>query len=183
MYLFVFIFILVSVLGLYTQIYTLQAARVFANQRAIGQIMQTWAGSAFDFARTRPALGTTPAGCSLTTALAVPAACATQMAAANLPNGYAFADYSWNSIVFQPAGGPRYVITYVSPPASMADPINAPRIGYTVGQLYQQLRNTDLPKIAYGPVVGGVVQPRSVGVTFPVPPAVANGSVAIIYPL
>lgn len=190
MYLFVFIFILVSVLGLYTQVYMLQAARVFANQKAIGEIMQTWAGGAYTLAGTKPAIGTTPGGCSLTPALAVPAACASQMAVGDLPNGYNFVNYSWNTIVFQPVGGPRYVITYVSPPASIADPITAPRIGYTVGQIYQQLRNTTLPKISYGPVVGGVVVTREIDgggapVTYPVPQAgvVPNGAVAIIYPL
>ncbi len=189
MYLFVFIFILVSVLGLYTQIYTLQAARVFANQRAIGQIMQTWAGSAFALARANPALGAAPGPprCSLTPGLTPPAACAMQMAIGNLPNGYDMATYSWNTIIFRdPPATQRFVITYVSPPVSMADPIAQPRIGYTVGQIYQQLRNTDLAKISYGPVVGGAVQTRG-GLNYTLPAAVsalvANGSVAIIYPL
>ncbi len=171
MYLFVFIFLLISILGLYTQVYTLQSAKMFEKQTAIGQVMLTWAGSAYDIAKfytltnsDGTAIG--PIGCILSPNLVITGtqncsiqiqdpATITQPAGPGripqLPVGYNWAAYKWNSIYYV-IGTQKFVITYVLPPASgnRSDPVDAPPVGFSIGSIFQQISNTKTWPRSYG---------------------------------
>ncbi len=206
MYLFVFIFLLLSILGLYTQIYTLQVAKMLAKQTAIAQTMLKWHGGAVKFAKDINVTVSTQ-GCMLSSGgqiTGIPACSQGQLAATNhdyLHSGYS-GSYVWNSVAYVPAGaaGQRYVLTVAVPPSQSAltAQIEKPPIGYSVTEIWQQIRNNGKAKESYGIVEknGGVIKfvtpdaARSPG--FPVPsydlPACGAscmpvGSVGFISPL
>lgn len=95
----------------------------------------------------------------------------------NLPPGYAKNPYTFYSIYYQPAGGGSYVITFVPPPATgVGNPapgfialpdgaLNSPQIGVTMGNLFSQLKMSNLPPFAYGTINGGQL----------VTPTISNG--------
>jgi hypothetical protein len=99
-------------------------------------------------------------------------------------------NYQWNSAVYT-SGGVRYVATYVAPPgANAAAPVTTPNIGYTVGEIYQQLQNIRPPPVSFGIVqTAGALTTRAVTaagvpITLPVPSVgpwvVPVGAVAIV---
>ena len=65
MYLFVVVLLMSAILGLYTELYFLQAARARGSQTSIAQIMLNWHSAAYRLAQDYPTLGTTTP-CSLT---------------------------------------------------------------------------------------------------------------------
>lgn len=165
MYLVTFTFILLSVLGLYSQLYLLQSAKIFERQSGVAQIMRTWHDSAYLLARANPAIVATAAGCRLTNtalyAFAAPALCTNGgpvfVQAANLPTGYQLNPYTWKSVVLL-SGGSRILVTYATVPAggNMGAPLDGPIIGYTLSDLYKQMQSAGMSQVGYGPVVAGV---------------------------
>jgi hypothetical protein len=143
MYLLVFITLVISLIGIYTQVLSLQAARLAAGQSAIAQAMIRWHETAIQQVRTAQ-ITTIPGtnGCDLTS----PGAAGTPCSSVNgpvtvtatfpgapwqncppaiagqpcwnlLPPGYQTNFYSFYSIYYQPAAGQNYVITFVQKPA------------------------------------------------------------------
>ena len=203
MYLLVFVFLVVAMLGIYTQVFAVQTARMFANQTTVAQMMELWQAGAVTLAEANKgsygAIG--KAGCGLTPNTATPplpkpAACASGVVTAAsgvMPGGYNFAAYSWYSAVYQPGGagiGPLYVVTWAPPPASgvASDPIATPSVGISESDLFHQLGNIAAPLTSYGTVqtqllvtsVPSSTPGKPVEYPLPIPVAVPNGSVAVI---
>jgi len=212
MYLLVFVFLMMSIIGLYTELYALQISHMFAKQKGVAEVMQKWHGGAYLFARTTAAVRNDPAagtidGCLLTDttgipALSAPGSCAATLANNNvnfLPAGYQNR-YKWYSIVYAPGGAfgsQRYIITY-APPSTAGDftsLIAHPSMGFSPSELLRQIRNSDLTKTSYGIVKGGrlllpdapftAANPRP---EYPVPETsgirtIPEASIALISPL
>lgn len=144
MYLFVFVMLLSSILGLYTQVFMLQTSRMMSRQTAIADIMLTWHGAVYSLSKDRIADGTSSyslttvdeTGCLITrnpqNALAnSPSVCLGTDAritynsgtSSYTPTGYLPTDYDndgfyrWYSIIYAPGGvgTQRYVITFAVP--------------------------------------------------------------------
>lgn len=205
MYLLVFVFLVISMMGLYAEAIGIQAAHFFASQTGIAQTMLTWHSAAY---RTFTANWTSLAGsvpCQLAHGHAVGSACPTQIqttttpaASYFLPLGYNMA-YSWSSYVYA-SGGRRFILTYMSPPSGgstatpvvAADAVNA-ATGFSVGEVYAQIENMKIPLVSYGVVQGGLFVTRAsiadqmqggkfVPVTFPLPSSITvqEGSIGFI---
>jgi hypothetical protein len=150
MYLYVFVFIIMTIMGLYTELFSLRIARVAENQKALAEIIFVWHGGAHNLIAVvgNPAVGAP--GCSVspnTTPNFQGPACATTMTAVNaathLPPGYDYANVKFNSRLIE-NGGQRYLITYVLP--------NETIMGYTAQQIRAQMLRTDYPSYQYGVV-------------------------------
>lgn len=207
MYLFVFVFVIISIMGLYTELMSIRVARIAANQKAAAETMMVWHGAEYEFVKTlMPALGFDAQPCSLTpvyTGPVVPASCTVVGAVHVLPDytpapvafggrnylpmGYSYATLQWNTLYY--VNGQQYILTFMAP--------NEVRLGYTANQVYQQMRNSAFPKISYGRIETttciGSVPPATrqfvtneyiagVQVCYPVPAAafVPDGSIGII---
>lgn len=159
MYLFVLTLLMMALLGLYTEIYALQATSMFAEQKGIAKMMMAWQGQAVDMARAnRAAIAPDATGCSLSFPSGPPGppGCGgVVMSAAAFPAGYGYTGYTWNTIVYQPAGSVSpYVITFAAPPAAgSADPVVMPRVGLSTSELLQQIRRTRQSGALYGSVI------------------------------
>ncbi|MDD5587243.1 MAG: hypothetical protein PHY92_09900 [Alphaproteobacteria bacterium] len=160
MYLLVFVFLMLSIIGLYIQVYSLQLSKMLANQKAIGQTMLVWHGGALAFARdNRGSLGTQSTdakGCLLTEGISLGgvSSCGSLLettATAYLPGGYQSA-YQWYSIAYAPDGtGQQYVLTIAtSTGGSVTLPTPQPNIGYSPAEILQQLKKSGAPRTAYG---------------------------------
>jgi hypothetical protein len=184
MYLYVFIFLLISVCGLYTEVYALQAARMFKQQTSIGKIMITWHSSAQQL--VKDPLNTITPPCVSVSAKPGPGTLCSVSMAKYLPTTYNPNNYQWNSSVYM-VGTQRYLVTYAFPPDGKATTLVAqPAVGYTASEIYQQLRNLGSSSyIYYGMAASGVVttqeqKPDGTGpVTYTGVP-VPDGSVAIV---
>lgn len=207
MYLFVFLFILLTVLGVFTQVFAMQTARLFADQKAGAEVMLTWHKVAHRLARDNAALGfgvVPPDGCRIVRLGApawpnLPNACA--MGGANrwslrvpthgscaaavnqptciLPPGFTL---NFESLVFQEPGGARALITFVRPPATLTDP--TPPLGFTLDAIFQQLKRTDTNWMQLGTVVmtgaGPRVLPLMPPAGIPNYPVPLSGGVSVI---
>jgi hypothetical protein len=204
MYLFAFVFLMVGVLGLYTEIYGLSVSRMFGGQTTMADTMLTWHNAAVGLAQAnRLALTSTTggagtAGCSLSPLAASTSQCLSSAAVLGtytpspLPNNYNITSYKWNSYAYQTsAGGPLYVITWAPMPASgkASDPVTVPAIGMSLSDLYRQIQNNNnIPLFAYGQVASGKLQTKAlIGTTtqvvftpLPTAASIGNGSVAIV---
>ncbi len=187
MYLFAFIFLLLSIIGLYTEVHLLQVARIFANQKSIAEIMITWHSSgktlAHGFAIAGPCL-LTPSPRVVYGINPCPSPLSHSTVPDPLPAGYNDTAYAWNSVYYT-SGGARYVLTYVPPPpgGNASAPVLVPPVGYTLSELDRQLRNTELPPALFGTVqMQGTfkVLVTHTGMAVPVPMPVATGSLGII---
>lgn len=141
MYLLTFAMIMIAMLGLYTQVYAVQVARMFANETSIADNIVAWHEAAASLANNVINTTTNPltiAGCSLSFSLVAPAYCIKGAASGGLPSvtvtgngnyanpaGYIFPQlpgtfnsvtYQWKSIAYQPTPNTFYVITFVPPP-------------------------------------------------------------------
>lgn len=186
MYLFVFIFLLLSILGLYTQVYALQTAKMLAGQKAVAQTMLIWHGAAFKLGRERLAsLSLDATGCmfaNLPPTLPGIGACGggsrldeTSVDAAGikvLPDGYS-SDFRWYSVAYTDAAGTTsYMLTIAVPPASgsLTEPITRPAMGYSVSEIWQQIRNNGQAKTSYGMVQNTALGDRFVTPFAPIAP-------------
>ncbi|HAX91610.1 MAG TPA: hypothetical protein DCY07_05290 [Rhodospirillaceae bacterium] len=159
MFLFVYIFLLMSVLGLFTNVYMLRTARMAENQTAIAESMMVWHGAAYKMAMEKGAAilpgGAVSCYITPTTVLhPLPMApettvpCAFRLTSVPLstyfPKNYSVDDeYKFLSKVYT-AGGIRYLVTYIRS--------DQPRLGYTSTQLSMQMRNAKFPLASYGTV-------------------------------
>lgn len=162
MYLFVFILVVLSVLGLYTQIFTLRVASLAANQKGVADTMMLWHGGMSRFIQDRMRANATaglvvvfptPEGCLVFGGGGLNCGTIPNLADFTIPAvsnvylpGYVINDAALQffSLLFEQAGM-RYVLTY-QPAATM-------RLGFTTDQLYAQMRKAGLPSISYGRVV------------------------------
>ncbi len=186
MYLFVFIFTLIAILGLYTGAYSVQMAQLAARQRGFAQIMVTWHQAAYNLARTSPALIAVqpgPAGCFLTGGSVAPpfahstatfppqtvaGMCPTRLwsggaGGSGLPPGYITSNYTFYSTLYRPTTGavvgPRYLITYVLMPTNPTAFIAQPAVGYTLGDLERQMGMLQVPTGSVGvAITGGILR-------------------------
>lgn len=179
MYLFVYVFLLLSVMGLYTQLFVLSTTRMAENQKGVAEIMLVWHGAAYKKAKSN-----VDTDCFLTNDW-VPA-CTNLLVDADLP-GYQFGNTSFRfrSYIYT-IGGSRHVMTYV--------PAAPNTLGYTAQQILAQMRNTDFPRISYGGVattscngaaaahqlVTSEVGTGNQQICYPLPAAIPDGAVGII---
>ncbi len=176
MYLLVFVFLVISLLGVYAQVFAVQSAQMFSSQTAAAQLMMDWHDGAVGLASANVAayagqiLVTPQNDCSMTLSLTTPAtACAPQMTTGNtaadttasyLPPGYLAGPsvgnpgYQWNSIFFQiPALNHQfYTVTYAAVPANLTSPILSPAVGVSGGDLLKQLGLLGISAFSYGAV-------------------------------
>lgn len=173
MYLFVFIFLLLSIAGLYTELYMLQVSQMLSKQKAIAETMLTWHGGAMAFAKKNftgtdtTFLYNVAAGC-LITGPAVQtlgsssmAGCPSRLNVTNddfLPQEYS-TDFKWYSVAYTRSTG-RVVLTFAPPSTAgnVSSAISFPEIGYSPADIWRQIKLIGAPKTAYGMVqnVSGV---------------------------
>lgn len=202
MYLFTFVFIVMSIIGLYTQVYVMRAARAYANIRVAAENMRAWHGAAYRVAVANPSMGFAACCVSpLSLCGALPACSSVVLDPATNPlstlsKGYNYATYKWSSVLY-PLGTVRVLVTYAAPPTANgvslpSSPVTQPNVGYTSSEILQQLQKTDMPPATYGQVTSGTLvtlgQYRDKNntlhpITFsllPITPSIPNGSVAIV---
>jgi len=189
MYLFVFVFLVMSVVGLYTEVYALQAAKMYQNRTDIAQMMLTWHESARKWAQDHDSdLDNIPkaksqTGCFIIDTVDMPTVgtnilsarrCHSGgsqkvMDAAALPLGYNFSNFRFRTIVYTNAPS-RMIITYVQPPATATIPAVA---GFTLNQLNQQLVNSHISPMMWGVYNGTNIVTKN---SIPIPgPTVTGG--------
>jgi hypothetical protein len=190
MYLFVFVFLLMGILGLYTEVFSLQSAHQFAQQAGIAQTMLLWHNAAVAYAKTnKGSLAGLTVPCYVSSGAPVCSLTPVFSVSANLPNGYNAA-YTFPSVVFSSAAQ-YYLLTYVAPPsaAKLDGPVTTPPIGFTVGEILRQIQNTGVSPMIYGAVKSDVLTTKAVitginTLTYTLPAGlVADGSVGFISPL
>lgn len=203
MYLFVFVFLVLSVMGLYTELLVVRIARSAANQTIAAETMQLWHTAQYEYMKATDAFTSFSTGCSLTYMYgtncfktpctyylpAYTSSPTTCNASRNyLPQGYLFVNAAlrFNTIYYRSTSPiSHYIITFVQP--------TEVRLGFRADQIYKQLKNSGIPKISYGVVdttacMGGttgrwLVTQEYIGgnqVCYPVPSIVPDGSVAIV---
>lgn len=204
MFLYVYIFLMLTALGLFTEVYMLQASKLWAAQKAVAELMQIWHGGGYTMAKElRASLGATYP-CRLTPTalpgigasvpqcqkiLQDPSAPLGSYPRYYLPPGYRFdqASFQFPSVVYK-AGTSIYLLTYIPPTAD-----GSPSwLGYTADEILQQMQKTDAPAISYGKVMTEcngatghffvtVTYQNTTNICFPVPTAVVpDGSVGYI---
>ena len=191
MYLFTLIFIFLTIIGVFTEVLTLQNNRFFARQITGASIIATWHNAVVDAARYNNAAGVRAfpnwgaPGTACTVLAAGAAALPQAPACPDAGGGAPPADAMLNNLVIAP--GPTTVTTLLPPMFSARFQsviftttngsntrlavtfINPPAIansvvpptGYTISQLYRQLGRLNLDKSAYGYVVGNQLQPAA----------------------
>lgn len=157
MYLFVFIFLLLSTLGLYTELYLLQAMRFVNNQKTVGEIMLTWHSGAYMLGKEKGSatlLGANTSCYLRATASLVPA-CTSQLDVTvsgrdYLPRGFDVANLQMPAVVYL-SGGRHYLATYL-PKETLGQ---TAFLGYTTDEIKKQIKKARVPEISYGEVVSG----------------------------
>jgi len=202
MFLLTFVLIIISTLGVYTQVYALEAARFMANQTSLASTLVTWHTTAAGVA-ANAMLATGPGtSCSLTPSDAsstqCPASIKLTSASSNKaittgtytnlagitvspPASLSSTIYQWKSVAFAPAaGGGYYTLTYVPPSAVSTGLIStasspSAQLNVTMSDLYRQLRLLGIPIYSFGYVSNG---------TLNVAPIMINGVLTpVSYPL
>jgi len=177
MYLLTFVFLVISILGVYTQVLAIEAARVMANQTNTADQVLAWHSAALSLAQNViTPTSVTAAGCNLSTGT-VPNDCMQGATHVTITGGpymvgaqaypHLSADYAatgnnsyqWKAIAFQNSGS-DYVLTYVEPYMAPMIPTGIPpgfistatgrQLGLTQADLYQQIKNTGLSLMNYG---------------------------------
>lgn len=155
MYLFVFIFVILSVMGVYTELFSLRMASMAAQQKVVAETMMFWHGGVYTFARDYKAslTGVPSTGCQLTLDVSV---CGLPVFTRGDIGGKTYLPLDYNltgdsqllfhTVLFRPDTD-YYVLTYVAS--------NEVRLGYTADQIYRQMNNANLPRISYGRVISG----------------------------
>lgn len=171
MYLFVFIFLLLATMGLFTQTYMIQAARLWANQKTAAELMFVWHRGAYELAKEKAASitpdcsispyspsGLTPCGVQLVAPVGSSycAGCTRHY----LPIGYKWeAQWQFPSVVYV-VGSVRYLATYVPKEAGVGE---TAWLGYTAAEFLTQMRNAKFPYISFGQVIQGSCNGGAVG--------------------
>ncbi|MGB9151905.1 MAG: hypothetical protein WCD70_02335 [Alphaproteobacteria bacterium] len=155
MFLIVFVTLMISVIGLYAQVLSLQAAKVYNSQVGLMQMMVAWHGGATNLARANAAAIPT-GGCNLTAAVSPPCGFGALAAGSPyLPSGYSAQNFSFYSIAYQ-NGGANYVITFVHDTDTSGNLV-LPRtggtsVGYTMNSLMRQFAHSAPAILTYGSV-------------------------------
>ena len=143
MYLYVYIFVLMSIIGYYTQLFVLRAVEMESKQTTLADVMAVWHDEAYRIAKENKAtlFGGAPS-CALgkaSGALADPTAdCASVV---SLPAGMT-SDMTFNTIAYT-ADSINYVVTYV-----MDDANGFTKVGYSSAEVESQIRRLKIP-VAY----------------------------------
>jgi len=180
MYLLTFSFLVIGMIGIYTQVYALEVARLYQNQTSIGQAMIGWHEAAVSLAENvvKPA-AFVPEGCSLTLNLfPTPSYCSigssitwsteaqppgvvvsplvTYMSGSGTyPSNLFFSNYNtnpytWYSVAFSNGSGGDYVITYAGSGSDGFAWTALSSLGITESDLYQQVKQTGIPLTGFG---------------------------------
>lgn len=174
MYLFVFIFVILSVLGLYTELFTLRVASLASQQKVAAETMMFWHGAAYTFARDfkTSLVGVPAAGCTLALGFSVCGLPVYNKGAINgkiyLPDDYNSSDSElvFRSVIFK-VGTTDYVLTYVNS--------DEYKLGYSSNQIYKQMGTAELPAISYGRVMTGTCVGNTVSGHWLASPNYVNG--------
>lgn len=174
MYLYVAVFLLMAVMGLFSELYLLQAARIWGAQKSAAEILHLWHTAVYtkaknlNVAQWNHSSGYCRLSLSLRPNLTGATACIGKDFDGNalspvllssdsdyLPAG-TFADASLvqsiSTVSFN-KDGTQYILTYVQPVSkSSSDPAF---LGFKGGEIYKQMKNARFPKIAYGRVLQG----------------------------
>ena len=205
MFLIVFVTLVISIVGLYAQVLSLQSAKAYNSEAGLMQTMATWHGSAVALARAAVAANPaaiTPTPCSITSGAGMVGPCSfgtlTSPVAnqAYLPPGYNTTNFSFYTIAYQ-TGVPAvdYVVTFAHDADPLSGDLYLPTIssgnmvGYTMNDLMRQFANSALPYATYGSVntVGGspilaVTTPGGLTptISYTLPSVIPSGSLALI---
>lgn len=188
MYLFTIVFIFLTIIGVFTEVLSLQNNRFFTRQITGASILATWHNAAVNAAHYSlggvnvfPNWGAGTTACTLG-ATGAPAA---SLQAPFCPDaGGALAPALLENLVVAPATpiatllppqftarfqtviftatngtNARMVVTFVNPTANASDPL--PPTGYTASQIFRQLGRLNIDKSTYGFVVGNQLQPTA----------------------
>lgn len=197
MYLFVYIFLLLSIIGLYSQLFMLQIAGEKSYEVTVGQSMYQWHESAFDLAKQMAITPAPDSVCALTDP-DVEAPCAYVLKDPNgvvpagyprhfLPVGYNY-NLKFRSLAYN-VSGKNYVATFID--------TGETRLGLTPAEVFIQVKRTSIPQSAYGQVQNGTcdahvgrvaftgtyVKPESGALSricFPVPATMPESSVIFV---
>lgn len=165
MYLYVFIFLMLSTLGLFTEVYLLQASRLWSEQKAVGELMFVWHSAAYTLAKELSAnLGATfPCRVSPTALPATVPICQRYLQDPSgnpvapytrhyLPLGYKYStsQYRFPSLVYK-VDNVAYLVTYVPKEANGG----TSWLGYTANEILRQLQKTEVPPVSYGRLLSG----------------------------
>jgi hypothetical protein len=164
MFLIVIVTFVISILGLFIQVVSLQTARMAASQNALLQTMITWHNAALNLASATPPLDSANMPCQMTSTTAINGLpVCTRGGAQVLVSSvltstiYNVANYSFASAVFNstsPLG--KYVLTYVGSTDSSGNiilPLPLPggtTIGYTFKDLQTQMGRALPVNLAHG---------------------------------
>lgn len=163
MYLFVFIFLMLSTMGLFTEFFLLQSARLWSNQKAAAEIMISWhSGATFLAKELSSSLGALPCRVSPSLLPEGSALCSRSLQNPNnpvalpytrhyLPVGYRYTQTQMQlpSILYT-ASGVKYLVTYVPKETAIGE---TSWFGFTAAELLQQMRNAKVPDINFGQVI------------------------------
>lgn len=200
MFLIVFVTLMISIIGLYAQIFSVQANKLYNSQVGLMQTMVTWHGAATNLARANAA-SIPAAGCSLTAGAGLVSACTFgTLSGANLsllPPNYNIGSFSFYSIAFQ-SGSIPYVITFVhdTNSAGNTDPTKnlllptrlGTEVGYSLNNLMRQFDRAAPTYLTYGTVTASgtlTVLTKTTGIanfpySIPAAPVIPVGSLAVI---
>ena len=200
MYLFTLIFIFLTIIGVFTEVLSLQNTRFYAKQITGASMVAVWHNAVVDAARYSvggnrvflnwgagitactlratgaPAASPQAPDCPDAGGAATPAVLENLVVAPGPTTVTTLLPPLFNarfqSVIFTSTNGNnvRLAVTFINPPANANDPI--PPTGYTSSQLFRQLGRLNLDKSTYGYVVGGQLQPASA-------PAAGMGSYGI----
>lgn len=192
MYLVAYLFLMISLIGIYTQVYAVQAGRMLSNQKVLGETMLGWHNAAVGLARNVQggvSYPPTNVPCRLSSAVSGFSDCTSALgtlvmtdSADTLPEGYNFDAYQWYSLAYT-ASGQNYVVTYVESPVT-GNIVEYPSIGVSTGEMLKQLKKTKAPGYSYGAVMDQKLITRMENYSLPMPSGsvVPDGSVAIVSP-
>ncbi len=162
MYLFVSIFLLMAVMGLFTQTFIIQSARIWENQVGAAKAMHTWHMAAYSLAKETNVTLANGASCAIdmtagagkctgtnpsngivgTIFLSAPGGgtCGPCNGQFYLPVGYS-AEVVWKTRVYR-LSDITYIATFVDDYA----------LGFTPAQMYAQMRRARIPEVSYGQI-------------------------------
>lgn len=184
MFMFSYLILVLAILGVYTEIYAVQTAKLFSKQNVVASAMVTWHKTAVKKAATSGLSVAAGDYCMMTAGEAKPCVATSQVAAGDFVNSsYNTASYSWFTVAYN-ISGQTYIVTYVPPTAATVSPQNnliiKPNVGISIAELSMQLRRVGLDPATYGMVSGSSLQTNT-SISFPVnTTAIADKSVAIV---
>ncbi len=144
MYLYVYVFLLMGIISLYTQLHLVQVGRMAANQKALAEVMFMWQDGAYDFVKDNGLSAT----CIVSRGTENPPSSPLSDNCSSLMTEHTKVGITspFNSVIYT-ISGTSYLVTYVIDNAS-----GYARAGFRSSEIYQQMKNTDLTPNVYGSV-------------------------------